>query len=101
MATSEINDLALSQMRRKACFLANEEKLLEMRNKKQGTRYRKWLYNMLCHSADHTYETEEAEYQSLGKWNRGIWHHVTKTFKTKGEMDFIATIAREYGAFDC
>ena len=101
MKIREQEDLALRQLKRHDCFLENKDKLMQMRDVKKGTRYRKWLFMRLRCLADIVFETEEEEeYHNIGKFYRGFWHNVHNTFKNKEEMAFIEKIATEYGAFD-
>ena len=88
------------QLTRKSAFTKYGDELIAMRDVKQGTKYRKWLYRQLQMLADKVFEDEDAEYRSTGKFYRGIWCNIENTFKTKKEMEFITTIAKEYGAFD-
>ena len=94
------NNLKQNQLTRKAAFINYGDELVAMRDVKKGTRYRKWLYRILEVLADKVFEDVDMEYRSTGKFYRGIWHNIENTFKTKKEMEFIRTIAEEYGAFD-
>tara|TARA_Y100000389_G_C17233340_1_gene399281 strand:+ start:230 stop:535 length:306 start_codon:yes stop_codon:yes gene_type:complete len=100
MCTDSKTAMQCRQLKRQECFQTNQEKLQIMRDVKKGMRYRKWLYNRLHALSMTEFETEEEEYKSIGKFNRGIWISYDTTFKTKVEMEFMTEIARAYGAFD-
>lgn len=100
MEDDDTKELLTRQLRRKQCFEKYEQELIKMSEKKQGKTYRKILFNALKHTAYTVFETDDDEYETCGKFHRGMWVGVDRTFKTKKELDFIVKIATEYGAFD-
>ena len=59
------------------------------------------LYNDIHHAANTVFVSEEAEYQFIGKFERGIFGRCRQLFKEDTE-DFrnIQAIAEAFGAFD-
>lgn len=98
---NETEELKKTQLKRKDCFEKYQTQLIEMRDKKgPGQKYRRWLYGRLNVLADTLFETEQEEYENIGKFGRGIFWNVNSAFKAKEEKDFIKIIAEEYGAFN-
>ena len=69
--------------------------------KPKGIRYRKHLDSSLRFGAEHTFKTEEEEYQFIGKFGRGIWDEngIRNNFN-KADQEKILYIANQWGAFD-
>jgi hypothetical protein len=66
-------------------------------NRRRETIHRIMFY------AHHTFTDEEDEYQKIGKFYRGMFHHVadedSKNFSPE-ETKLLTDIARDFGAFD-
>ena len=69
--------------------------------KQKQITYRRQLKKWLEKGADILFETEDDEYDYIGKFGRGMWeeHFIRKGF-TKADQEIIIEIARCYGAFD-
>ena len=60
----------------------------------------KGIISYLLSGATKVFNTDDEEYQYVGKFGRGAWNEYDiKKFK-KNEQDKIVEIAREFGAFD-
>ena len=71
-------------------------------DKRRGMKYRKWLQHRLKLIAKEVFETEEKEYNAIGKYGRNLFMEssIKTSFRTKKETDILWKIAKEYGAFD-
>jgi hypothetical protein len=66
----------------------------------KGSRSRKILHSRLCWGAYTVFATEEAEFQYINKFGRGMFSHdIMKVFNEE-EMITIRLIAEAFGAFN-
>lgn len=72
---------------------------LKRTGKGRNTRY-EWL-GYIQYGARTVFDTEEKEYEYIGKFGRGIWsEEFLKKGFTKQEIEMIVEFANEFGAFD-
>jgi hypothetical protein len=89
------------QQKRKTAFLKNKTFIEGLVQTKKGIKYRTLLSHKLAELAEFVFPTEEKEYQTIGKFGRGLFDETKmKTAFNKSEMKMITDLAREYGAFD-
>ena len=69
--------------------------------KQKQITYRRHLKNKLEKGADTLFETEDDEYDYIGKFGRGMWNEdfIRKGF-VKADQEIIKEIAHGHGAFD-
>ena len=89
------------QQKRKTAFLKNKTFIEGLVQTKKGIKYRTLLSHELSKLAEFVFPTEEKEYQTIGKFGRGLFDETKmKTAFNKSEMKVITDLATEYGAFD-
>jgi len=97
---TEMSEYLKKQQKRRAHAIEAFKPFLdEMLTKKKRIRYRKWLYSMIMQAGNTVFETEEDEYQFIGKFYRGIWCDVGVTF-TEEDLTSLAQFASAFGAMD-
>lgn len=89
------------QQKRKTAFLKNKTFIEGLVQTKKGIKYRTLLSHELSRLAEFVFPTEEKEYQTIGKFGRGLFDETKmRTAFNKSEMKVITDLAKEYGAFD-
>ena len=97
-------ELRERQQKRYAVVMKNKEALDAMLVPHcKGIRFREFFHNYVIHTASVVFQTEEFEYNRIGKVGRKKWssyeEHIKARF-TKDELKVIGEIMREFGAYD-
>ena len=88
-------------LRRKETYEQYKDFIKGWNDKGKGSRYRKWLKNILYGLSTRPFETEDEEYKFIGKYGRGLFRYgdMENSFDEE-KQKILVEIARGYGAFD-
>jgi hypothetical protein len=99
----EQQELVQRQLKRAKVIEQYKEQLDEMRSRRgKGIKYRRWWVDYVRKLSSVVFQTEEKEYEHIGKPGRRFWtseQDLKKSF-TKEDGSVIGPIVFEFGCFD-